>query len=81
MEPGTKGSTRRARSMARVASTLRMAASIRVILKSMKSKGSESTSGPTVKLMKVSGRVIKCTAKVCYFGRMEKVIKVVLQMT
>ncbi len=58
-----------------------MAASIRVILKSMKSKGSEGTYGPTVKLMKVTGRVIKCMAKVCYFGRMEKVIKVVLQMT
>jgi hypothetical protein len=47
----------------------------------MKYKGQAGTYGPMVKLMKVSGRVIKCMVKVCYFGRMEKVIKVVLQMT
>jgi len=81
MERDTRGNTRRARSMGRVVSTLQTAAYIRVILMSMKSKGSEGTYGPTVKLMKVTGRVIKCMAKVCYFGRMEKVIKVVLQMT
>lgn len=60
---------------------MQTAAFIRVILKSMKYKGQAGTYGPMVKLMKVSGRVIKCMVKVCYFGRMEKVIKVVLQMT
>ena len=78
MVRGTRVSTRRGRSMERGAWTLQMAAYIRETLRSMKSKGSESTHGPMERHMKVSGKAIKCTVKVCCFGGMERVIRAAL---